>query len=339
MRPLTAAACEEHSNRLLLRVHRRNTISTNRIDLIESGTASGHIYASPSLERQVQSGRTPMLAAELVDILCLGSGGVGMAAGIAGADAGLEVLVAEYRQERTAPIQAVDAAVGSWTTLLQRRWGVEESNSTAAYIDELTNSLGPPVPVEPSDRIPTDTVETFDGLNFGRTEAVPPFHGTQLAAWSRECLASPLSLIVSRLDTWPLTPMRTVDGPTIAAALIASLPTTRRRKMTVRQWLSELAREKGVAVYEACWVEELLFKGGHPMGAVLGSRARTRTVLARRGVVFGTSSSDGHAELPMSTGDDTALCVVGRIASRFARLEFLVDASSHGIDETRGRLA
>jgi len=322
-----------------VRAHRRITIFINRIDITESGTASGHAYVSPSLEEwQLQSG-PQMLTPEFVDILCIGSGGVGLAAGIAGVDAGLEVLVAEATQERAAPNQRVGASVESWTTLLQRRWGVEELNSTAAYLEAMTHSLGPPVLSKVDDPIPTDTVETFEGVDVGRTEAVPPFHGTELAAWSRECLASPFALIASRLNTWPLTSMRKVDGPAIAAGLVASLPTTRRREMTVRQWLSELAREKGVAVYESSWVQELLFSGGHPVGAVLGTPAGMRLILARRGVVLGTSSSAGDAETPMPAGSDTALCVVGRVASRFARLEFLVNASSYGIDGTReGRL-
>jgi hypothetical protein len=281
-----------------------------------------------------------MLRAESVDILCIGSGGAGLAAGIAGADAGLKVFVAESNREATAPIQGVASPVESWTTVLQRRWGIEEfSTSTAEYLRELTTSLDPPAPVKTGGHIPMDTVETFDGVSVAPAKAVPPFHGTELAAWSRECLTSSFALISSRVSTWALTPMRKVDGHTVTAGLIASVPTTRRRETTIHQWLSDLAREKGVLVQESCSVQDLLFDEGHLVGAVLDTPDGMRTVSARRGVVLGTSTSAGDQALPTSTGGDTALCVVGRTASRFARLEFLVNASSYGLYADRGCLA
>jgi hypothetical protein len=281
-----------------------------------------------------------MLRAESVDILCIGSGGVGLAAGIAGADAGLKVFVAESNREATAPRQGVASSVESWTTVLQRRWGIEEfSTSTADYLKELTTSLDPPAPVKTSGHIPMDTVETFDGVSVDPGKAVPPFHGTELAAWSRECLTSPFALISSRVSTWALTPMRKVDGHTVTAGLIASVPTTRRRETTIHQWLSDLAREKGVLVQESCSVQDLLFDEGHLVGAVLDTPDGMRTVSARRGVVLGTSTSAWDQSLPMSTNGGTALCVVGRTASRFARLEFLVNASSYDMNADRGCLA
>ncbi len=154
-----------------------------------------------------------MSRAEFVDILCIGSGSAGLAAGIAEADAGRNVLVVELNREVTSPMRPVGAAVESWTTLLQRRWGVEEFNSsTNNYLEELTSSLGPPAHARASRHLPIGTVETFADVKVDPTQAVPPFHGADLAKWARECLTSPFGLMLSRVSSPMLTPMREVDG-------------------------------------------------------------------------------------------------------------------------------
>jgi choline dehydrogenase-like flavoprotein len=284
-----------------------------------------------------------MSRAEFVDILCIGSGSAGLAAGIAEADAGLKVLVVELNREVASPTRQVGASVESWTTLLQRRWGVDEFNSsTNNYLEELTSSLGPPAHGKVSRQLPIGTVETFADVKVDPTQAVPPFHGADLAKWARECLTSPFGLMLSRVSSPRLTPMRKVDGPTIRAGRIAPVPTSRSRDMTVRQWLSELAREKGVTVQESCAVQRLIFHDGQLVGAVFDTPEGARTVRARRGVVLGTSCSAGDDALsmsPMAPGGGTTLCLVGRPASRFARLEFLRSAASYSQCAAPGRLA
>jgi choline dehydrogenase-like flavoprotein len=284
-----------------------------------------------------------MPGTEFVDILCIGSGSAGLAAGVAAADAGLNVFVAEPSRGVTAATRPVTGPVESWTTLLQRRWGVQEFNaSTTGYLEELTSSLGSPVPADGSNHLPIDTVETFEDLSTDPTEAVPPFHGAELAKWASECLASPFGMIFSRVSRSTLTPVRKVDGTTITAGLIASVPTARRRDMTVRQWLSELAREKSLTMHQSCAVQRLLFNEGQLVGAMLDTGEGVRTVRARRGVLLGTSCSTGDDALamsPMAAGGGTALCVVGRTASRFARLEFLRSVASYSVCAAPGRLA
>jgi hypothetical protein len=266
-----------------------------------------------------------------------------MAVGIAEADAGLKVLVVELNREVISSTRPVGASVESWTTLLQRRWSVEEFNSsTNDYLEELTSSLGPPAHAKASRHLPIGTVETFADKKADPTQAVPPFHGADLATWARECLTSPFGLMLSRVSSPMLTSMRKVDGPTIRAGLIAPVPTSRSREMTVRQWLSGLAREKGVTVQESCAVRRLIFHDGQLVGAVFDTPDGVRTVRTRRGVLLGTSCSAGDdtlAILPMALGSDTTLCVVGRPASRFARLEFLRSAASYSQCAAPGRLA
>lgn len=284
-----------------------------------------------------------MLGAEFVDILCIGSGSAGLAVGVARADLGLNVFVAEPNREATAPTRSVASSVESWTTLLQRRWGVAEfNNPTAAYLEQLTSSLGPPAPIRASCHLRVDTVEAFARVDVDPTEAVPPFRGAELATWARECLASPFGMIFSRVSPSTLTPVRKVDGTSVNAGLIASVPTARRRETTVRQWLSELAREKGVAVHQSCSIQRLLFSDGQLVGALLDTPEGIRAIRARRAVVLGTSCStidDALWMSPMAIGGGTRLCVVGKTASRFARLEFLLSAASYSVRAAPGRLA
>jgi hypothetical protein len=59
-------------------------------------------------------------------------------------------------------------------------------------------------------------------------------------------------------------------------------------------------------------------------------------------VVLGTSSStvdDGLCISPTASGGDIRLCTVGKAASRFARLEFLLSAASYSACAATGRLA
>jgi FAD binding domain len=284
-----------------------------------------------------------MSRAEFVDVLCIGSGSAGLAAGIAAADAGSKVLVVELDREVASATRPFGAPVESWTTLLQKRWGGDEFNSsTNTYLEELTSSLGPPGHARTSRHLPVDTVETFADVKVDPTEAVPPFHGADLAKWARECLTSPYGLMFSRVSSPMLTQMRKVDGPEIRAGLIAPVPTSRSREMTVRQWLSQLASDNGVTVQKASAVQRLVFHDGQLVGAMFDTPEGVRTIRARRGVVLGTSCSTGDdalAMLPMAMGGGTTLCVVGRPASRFARLEFLRSAASYSQCAAPGRLA
>jgi hypothetical protein len=283
-----------------------------------------------------------MLGAEFVDILCIGSGSAGLAVGVAGAQAGLNVFVAEPIPEAMAPTRPGASSVESWQTVLQRRWGAEELNTaTLNYLDQLTSSLGPPAPIKASGHLRVDTVEKFAAVDVDPTEPVPPFHGAELATWARDCLTSPFGMIFSRVSSSALTPVRKVDGTSVNAGLIASVPAARRREMTVRQWLSELAGEKGVEVHRPCSIQRLLFSDGQLVGAQLDTPDGVRSVRARRGVVLGTSSSTVDDALWMSPtgGGDIKLCAVGKTASRFARLEFLLSAASYSACAAAERLA
>ena len=93
-----------------------------------------------------------MIPADVVDILCMGPRGAGLAAGVAAAEAGLKAFVAEPNRELTRQMRPVRASVESWTMLLQRRWGIEEDKFntwTIGYLEQLTSGPGPPTSSRP----------------------------------------------------------------------------------------------------------------------------------------------------------------------------------------------
>jgi hypothetical protein len=282
-----------------------------------------------------------MCNSELVDIVCIGSGGAVLAAAIAAADAGLSVFVTEPR--RRTPNGLVPDPVESWPTLLQRYWGVDEFDEpTADYLHQLTCDLGPPRRSQ-AGQLPIGSVECFgDGASVDRRGTVPPFYGNELAHWARECLASPHGMAFSRVSPLTMSPMRLEDGSIIRAGVVGEIPSARRSGMTLRQWLRDMADERGVRIHGSSAVQRLLFEDGQPVGAIVDTPDGIRHVRARRGVLLGTGNSiadDLLAMHPASVLRDGRLSLVSRNASRFARLELLTDAATASLCAPQGRLA
>lgn len=280
-----------------------------------------------------------MSDSELVDVLCIGSGSAALAAAIAAASTGLSVFVAEPRRRTSHPGPTDD----SWTTVLQRQWGAKEFNTpTATYLDELTHDLGPPQWPQTASRLPIGSVETFEDSSVDHHESVPPFYGHEIAQWARDCLSSPYGLVCSRVTPSTLAPLQMRDGTAIRAAVIAEVPPTRRSGMTLRQWLRDMASEKGITIHDSTTVRRLIFNDGQLVGAMLDTPLGINRVRARRVVLLGTSNpmvDDRLAMYPASVLRDGRLSLVSRTASRFARLELLTTAENVRASAPPGRLA
>jgi glycine/D-amino acid oxidase-like deaminating enzyme len=278
---------------------------------------------------------------ELVDVVCIGSGSGGLAAAIAAADAGQSVFVAEPRRRISQASTVTDG--DSWATVIQRHWGAEEiDGQTAAYLHELTHDLGPARRSHGQGHLPIGSVESFEHTRVDRLGTVPPFYGNEMAQWARDCLTSPYGLIFSRLSPLSMSEVRMQDGTTIRAGAIAEIPPARRSGMTLRQWLRDMAMERGVRIHGSSAIQRLIFDEGQPVGAVLETRDGIRHVRAREGVLLGTSNSmadDVLVRYPASVLRDGRLSLVSRKASRFARLELLTSAEIMNACAPQGRLA
>jgi hypothetical protein len=284
-----------------------------------------------------------MSNSELVDIVCIGSGSAGLAAAITAADAGMSVFVAEPRR-RTSQTAASTDPVEAWPDLLQRHWGADESDEpTAAYLHQLTCDLGPPRRSPTHGQLPIGSVESFgDDPCDDRRGTVPPFYGNELAHWARECLTSPYGLVFSRVSPLTMSSMRLEDGTTIRAGVVAEIPFARRSGTTLRQWLRDMAKERGVKIHGSSTIQRLLFNDGQPVGALVHTPDGIRHVRARHGVLLGTGNSNADDLLAMHPAPvlrDGRLSLVSRKASRFARLELLTSAASMNVCTPQSRLA
>lgn len=283
-----------------------------------------------------------MFNSELVDIVCVGSGGAGLAAAIAAADAGLSVFVAEPRR-RTSHNGSLTESAESWAIQLQKSWGADELDApTTAYLREMTCDLGPARRSHGNGQLPTAAVESFEDAEIDRRAAVPPFRGNEMANWARDCLTSPYGMVFSKLSPLAMSEMRLQDGTSIRAGVIADIPSTRRSGLTLRQWLRDMAKERGVKVHGSSAIQRLLFNEGQPVGAMVETPDGVLHVRARQGVLLGTSNSvadDLLAQHPASVLRDGRLSLVSRNASRFGRLELLTTAESMNLYVPQSQLA
>jgi hypothetical protein len=295
------------------------------------------------LEVHRQVGFAPRMTSddnELVDVLCIGAGLAGFAAAVAAADAGQTVFVAEQRR-RTSRTEQVEEPE-TWAEVIRRHWGVEDIDEpTAEYLHKLTCDLDPPRRSTVHGELPIGSVDSFDEATFDPRKPVPPFYGHEMADWANDCLTSPYGLIFSRLTPVPMTQMRMQDGAMVRAGVVSEIPRARRSGVTLRQWLEDMAKERGVTVQGSA-VQRLIFSDGHPIGAVLETADGIREVRARSGVLMGTSNTttdDVIARYPASVLREGRLSLVSRSASRFARLELLTTAAAMSVCAPEGRLA
>ncbi|MFI5509504.1 FAD-dependent oxidoreductase [Mycobacterium sp. NPDC051804] len=285
---------------------------------------------------------TTMFNSELVDIVCIGTGSMGLAAAISSADSGLSVFVAEPRR-RPPQIGSLAESAEAWAAQLQRYWGADELDGpTTAYLREMTSDLGTTRRSHANGQLFTAAVESFGDIEVDRRAAVPPFYGNEMANWARDCLTSPYGMVFSKLSPLAMSELRLQDGRPIRARVVADIPSARRSGLTLRQWLREMAKERGVKIHGSSAIQRLLFNDGQPVGAVIDTPSGVRHVRARQAVLLGTSNSLADDLLgmhPASVLREGRLSLVSRNASRFARLELLTTAEGMNLCAPQSQLA
>ena len=283
-----------------------------------------------------------MFNSELVDIVCIGTGSAGLAAAVAAADAGLSVFVAEPRR-RPPQIASLPESTEAWATQLQQYWGADELDGpTTAYLREMTSDLGQARRSHVNGQLPTAAVESFGDVEVDRRAVVPPVRGNEVANWARECVTSPYGMLFSKLSPLAMSELRLQDGTSIRAGVVADIPSARRPGLTLRQWLRDMAKERGVKINGSSAIQRLLFNDGQPVGAIVNTPDGVRHVRAREGVMLGISNSvadDLLASHPASVLRDGRLALVSRNASRFARLELLTTAEGMNLCAPQSQLA
>lgn len=241
---------------------------------------------------------------DVVDVVCLGSGRLGVAVAAAVRRAGLDVMVAD------APADTATRGAEH----LDERLGITDEQ-TVAYLRALTEDFTPLPAVDSG-----IASRVVDGplrapVKRGRLET---FFGVALRDWARSCVSSPYGLLYTRVFD-PVLRVRYPDS--IEATVLGSVDIDPgRAEDSVEHWLSAIELPASGAF------ARLLFDDGMVIGAVLDSPDGERTVRARHGVMlpFGDGVTAGVPGNELEFSETVDVALVFRAASRFARLEFLV---------------
>jgi hypothetical protein len=257
-----------------------------------------------------------------VDIAVIGAGIGGLANAIATVDAGGEVLVADAFAPL--PRDAANVAVrerveARQDVLLPTTLDVETNEYLAALVEGL-----------PTDGARDATVPRRNARNLSREEVsgrvVEPFIGSRLNGWAEKCVSSPYGLLYTSMRNWPTTTMRSGDGQSIEVLSVGTVDWADGfGEGALRQWVTDQARQRDIDVQTASTLQRIVFEEGVIVGVVLDTPEGPLAVRTRSGVTMSPGGVDPETEAVTggTTGDRLQVCLVGRTASRFGRVELL----------------
>lgn len=261
----------------------------------------------------------------VVDMVCTGAGPGGLAAAVAVHALGGEAFVADLADTRARS----DGQRRPWLSL-----DIADAE-TCEYFAALSCGLEP-LPYAGDSDVPITLVHEPPVERGG---SVAPFVGARLREWAARCLASSYGYLYSRVSDWPTTTRHTADGELIEVADIGAIsPDPLDVGGSVRAWLTAQAREHDVDIEPNCALLRIVFDDGRAVGAVFATPDGPLAVRARHGVTVVppapvVTSTMSDPSVPDSVLGDTPLrvCLVGRYASRFGRVELLAAGPSAGL--------
>jgi hypothetical protein len=256
-----------------------------------------------------------------VDIAVIGAGIGGLANAIATIDAGGEVLVVDAM-----PSLRSESAPGSLRERVGARRGTLLPDTLDVETDEYFTAVVEGVPVDDASDA---TVPLRTARNLSREEAdrrfVEPFVGSRLNGWAAKCIASPYGLLYTSMRDWRTTTMRS-DGESIEVMSIGTMDwSDGSGEGALREWVTEQARQRDIDVETDTALERIVFEEGVIVGVVLSTPDGPLAVRTRSGVTLSPRDHDPVSEerSDASPGDRLQVCLVGRTASRFGRVELL----------------
>ena len=254
-----------------------------------------------------------------VDLVCIGAGIGGLAAAIATVDAGEDVIVANTTVDASQMAASV-ASLGAVRGWLQHDGvDVETEDFLAAVVEGLDPLTWP----SGASRVPMRVARPW-GVD-GRT--LEPFVGATIRAWDAQCFGSPYGTLHSSVFGWQRTKMRSSDGESIDVIPIGDIDWhDGLGEGDLLDWMGGQAYERDVEVLPASSLQRIVFEEGLIVGVVLDTPDGPYAVGTRRGVTLsppdsGPGAADRLAD--PSHVDRKQVCLVGRTASRFGRVELL----------------
>ena len=261
-----------------------------------------------------------------VDVVCTGFGVAGLATAISVVDRGGRVFATSSLGAAVSGTCVATFAMPAdrlYPSLLSDVSDVPDA-ATSDYLSSLSSDLGlvrrnvreVDVPISVVRDVPVDA---------GRT--IAPFVGGRLRDWAARCLASPYGFLHTRLADFGTTTQHIADGERIEAAEIGSMsPDVDNVGGSVLDWVTAQAQDRGIQLQPECSLQRLVLEESDVIGAVFNTPDGPLAVHARFGVTFATSNPRMNMSTPpqfRAGGADVKVCLVGRKASRFGRLELI----------------
>ncbi|BBZ27658.1 hypothetical protein MMAD_19530 [Mycolicibacterium madagascariense] len=260
---------------------------------------------------------------EEVDVAVVGAGIGGLANAIAAVDAGGDVLVADARPR---------AFGGSHPGVLRERVEVRSRSLLPETVDCETNeyfaavSEGIPQLPHPSGEA---SVPRRNARNLSSEEAfgtVEPFFGSRLNSWAEQCITSPYGLMYTSMRDWSTTTMRSGNGESIEVCSVGAIdwaPGFGERDL--HQWLAAQADDRDIEVQRSTTLDRIVFEEGVIVGIVLSTPNGPWAVRTRAGICLAPADQDGDESgaVDLGASDRLHVCLVGRTASRYGRVELL----------------
>lgn len=273
-----------------------------------------------------------------VDVAVIGAGVGGLANAIATVDAGGEVLVANARPGTPAPavppvvsetpatpsgispIALRERATTARGWLLRDTLDLETNEYLAAVGEDITESA--------IDR-GNGAVPRRSARNLSQDEAfrrpVETFVGARLTGWAEQCVASPYGLLYTSMRDWRSTAMKSANGESVEALSIGEIDWADGfGDGALRQWLAGEALKRDIEVEAETRFERIVFEEGVIAGVVLSTEEGPLAVRTRAGITFAPSDYDTGVGQHVGVPEERLqVCLVGRTASRFGRVELL----------------
>jgi hypothetical protein len=266
-----------------------------------------------------------------VDLVCVGAGIGGLATAIATVDEGGDVIVAD-----TSP----DVGSGDVSSVATRRrvgslrgWLQHDvvDIETDDYLAAVAEGLDPLAHRLDTAHVPTRLASAWRADN----RTVEPFVGSALRAWDAKCLASPHGMLYTAISGRPTTKMRS-NGELIEVLPVGDIDrSVDVSQLDLADWMVAQAYERDIEVLSSSRLQRLVFEDGLIVGVVFDRPDGPFAVRARHGVTL--SQRDYQPALvdrliDAAPGDRKQVCLVGRSASRFGRVELVTVTAAPAVD-------
>jgi hypothetical protein len=257
-----------------------------------------------------------------VDVAVIGAGIGGLANAIATVDAGGEVVVVD-----ALPSVGGDAAPVALRERVGAKHGLLLPDTLDVETDEYLAALVEGVPV---DGLRDATVPRRSARNLSKEEVdrrfVEPFMGSRLNGWAAKCVASPYGLLYTSMRDWRTTTMRSTDGEAIEVMTVGTVDwADGDGEAELREWVTDQARQRDIDVQTGSALQRIVFEDGVIVGVVLSTPEGPFAVRTRAGVTLSPHDQDPVSAdgADVVTRERLQVCLVGRTASRFGRVELL----------------